>query len=177
MNSSIKLLLIVREPVTRAISDYTQLRANAATALSSGPPKSFEQLALHADGSVNAFYRPIAVSVYHWYIHRWLEVFSRQQLLIVNGDRLIEDPVSELQRIEQFLELEPKISRSNFYFNQTKGFYCLRNETTDKCLRESKGRKHPRVNPAVINKLRQFFSEHNQKFYELIGEDLGWPDS
>jgi [heparan sulfate]-glucosamine 3-sulfotransferase 5 len=33
MNSSIKLLLIVREPVTRAISDYTQLRSHAATAI------------------------------------------------------------------------------------------------------------------------------------------------
>ena len=32
MNASIKLLLIVREPVTRAISDYTQLRSHAATA-------------------------------------------------------------------------------------------------------------------------------------------------
>lgn len=31
MNSSIKLLLIVREPVTRAISDYTQLRSHAAS--------------------------------------------------------------------------------------------------------------------------------------------------
>lgn len=30
MNASIKLLLIVREPVTRAISDYTQLRSHAA---------------------------------------------------------------------------------------------------------------------------------------------------
>jgi len=33
MNASIKLLLIVREPVTRAISDYTQLRSHAATAI------------------------------------------------------------------------------------------------------------------------------------------------
>lgn len=32
MNATIKLLLIVREPVTRAISDYTQLRSHAATA-------------------------------------------------------------------------------------------------------------------------------------------------
>lgn len=40
MNSSIKLLLIVREPVTRAISDYTQLKAHAATAAnpSQNPP-------------------------------------------------------------------------------------------------------------------------------------------
>ena len=32
MNASIKLLLIVREPVTRAISDYNKLRSHAATA-------------------------------------------------------------------------------------------------------------------------------------------------
>lgn len=38
MNSSVKLLLIVREPVTRAISDYTQLKAHAATAASPQNP-------------------------------------------------------------------------------------------------------------------------------------------
>lgn len=73
-------------------------------------------------------------------------------------------------------EIEPRIKASNFYFNETKGFYCLRNETGDKCLRETKGRKHPHIDPNVISKLRKFFAEHNQKFYELIGEDLGWPE-
>lgn len=44
MNATIKLLLIVREPVTRAISDYTQLRSHAATAtLPQQPPISQQQ--------------------------------------------------------------------------------------------------------------------------------------
>ena len=72
--------------------------------------------------------------------------------------------------------MEPRIGRHNFYFNHTKGFFCLRNETADKCLRETKGRRHPRVDPAVISKLRKFFSEHNQRFYDLVGQDLGWPE-
>lgn len=114
--------------------------------------------------------------MYHLHLHRWLEVFTREQLLIVNGDQLIEDPLSQLKRIETFLGIEHRITSNNFYFNETKGFYCLRNETADKCLRETKGRKHPRVNPIIISKLRKFFAEHNQKFYELIGEDLGWPE-
>lgn len=42
-----------------------------------------------------------------------------------------------------------------------------------KCLRETKGRRHPDVDPKVISKLRKFFAEHNQRFYELVGEDLG----
>lgn len=73
--------------------------------------------------------------------------------------------------------IERRISHHNFYFNETKGFYCLRTEMGDsKCLRETKGRRHPDVDPKVISKLRKFFAEHNQKFYELVGEDLGWPE-
>ncbi|XP_015602350.1 heparan sulfate glucosamine 3-O-sulfotransferase 1 [Cephus cinctus] len=186
MNSSVKLLLIVREPVTRTISDYTQLRTHAATASSASaslatprstvPGRSFEELVMRTDGSINESYRPVAISLYHTYMHRWLEVFNRNQILVVNGDQLIEDPVPQLRRIESFLGLEPRIGRHNFYFNHTKGFYCLRNDTTDKCLRESKGRRHPRVSPVVVTKLRRFFNEHNQRFYELVGEDLGWPE-
>ncbi|KAF5283187.1 hypothetical protein FQR65_LT02699 [Abscondita terminalis] len=179
MNASVKLLLIVREPVTRAISDYTQLRTHAATASTAtptAPPRAFEQLALMSNGSINEQYRPLAISIYHNYVHRWLEVFPREQILVVNGDLLIEDPVSQLQKIEKFLGLESRIGTHNFYFNETKGFYCLRNETSDRCLRESKGRRHPRVDPLVVSRLRKYFGEHNQKFYELIGEDLGWPE-
>lgn len=143
MNSSVKLLLIVREPVTRAISDYTQLKSHAATAtipsspsssaaqqssvspitkwviardsihheeqhliesfLSSSLSRSFEELAILPNGTVNEAYRPLVISMYHLHVHRWLEVFSREQLLIVNGDQLIEDPVSQIRRIEDFL--------------------------------------------------------------------------
>ncbi|XP_053625668.1 heparan sulfate glucosamine 3-O-sulfotransferase 1 [Plodia interpunctella] len=188
MNSSVRLLLIVREPVTRAISDYTQLRSRATPSAPAQPQlpvpghpvtdaaKPFEHLAISPDGSINIAYRPIAISLYHAYLHRWLEVFPREQILVVNGDLLIEDPVPQLRRIEKFLGLEHKIGRKNFYFNETKGFYCLRNDTTDKCLRETKGRKHPRVDPAVVTKLRKFFVQHNQRFYDLVGEDLGWPE-
>ncbi|KAJ8972668.1 hypothetical protein NQ317_006388 [Molorchus minor] len=151
-------------------------RSHCLPALPTPPPKSFEQLALFPNGSINEAYRPLAISVYHNYLHRWLEVFPREQMLIVNGDLLIEDPVSQLQKIERFLGLEARIGTHNFYFNETKGFYCLRNETSDRCLRETKGRRHPRVDPEVVSKLRRYFGEHNQKFYELVGEDLGWPE-
>lgn len=40
MNASIKLMMIVRDPVTRAISDYTQLKSHAATAALPSPAAS-----------------------------------------------------------------------------------------------------------------------------------------
>jgi [heparan sulfate]-glucosamine 3-sulfotransferase 5 len=76
MNSSIKLLLIVREPVTRAISDYTQLKSHSTSSsytasttpsiqqltsqtqnLFSLGTKSFEELSILSNGSVNSQYR------------------------------------------------------------------------------------------------------------------------
>lgn len=60
MNASIRLLLILREPVTRAISDYTQLKSHAAstTPLTKfSVQKSFEELAVKTDGEVNSSYR------------------------------------------------------------------------------------------------------------------------
>ncbi|XP_065343084.1 heparan sulfate glucosamine 3-O-sulfotransferase 5 [Cloeon dipterum] len=182
MNASIKLLLIVREPVVRAISDYTQLRSHTPTrvpsnASSPSHDQSFEELAVRADGTINESYRPIALSIYHNFMSIWLETFSRSQILIVSGDTLITRPATELAKIESFLNIEPRLGPRNFYFNKTKGFYCIKNASADKCLKDTKGRKHPDVNPDVISKLRRFFSSHNQKFYELVGEDFGWPES
>lgn len=87
-------------------------------------------------------------------------------------DRLIRDPWPELQKVERFLALEHLIRRDQFYFNATKGFYCLTGTPTDvsndnvtlatadenshhshhyhhKCLAGSKGRRHPQVTHAT----------------------------
>ncbi|KAG8236287.1 hypothetical protein J437_LFUL016067 [Ladona fulva] len=227
MNASIRLLLIVREPVTRAISDFAQLRshslaakanATSRTKLDGGAEEdygkkpiilpmcgnptrslsSFESLAILPDGRVDMSWRPISVSLYHRHIAAWLEAFPRDQILIVDGDQLASNPAPVLASVEKFLKLRPALTPTHFYFNATKGFYCLRSlppgQQVDgmamlpssmnhpsslpegKCLRESKGRRHPRVDPSVVHKLRRFFAEHNRRFYEMVGEDFGWPE-
>lgn len=65
--------------------------------------RTFEELSILPNGTVNENYRPLVLSMYHLHVHRWLEVFPREQLLIVNGDQLIEDPLSQIRRIEDFL--------------------------------------------------------------------------
>ncbi|XP_046401288.1 uncharacterized protein LOC124167338 [Ischnura elegans] len=216
MNASIRLLLIVREPVTRAISDFAQLRSHSLAAKANStmrtkldgvdedygkkvarPLSSFESLAILPDGRVDMSWRPISVSLYHRHISAWLEAFPRDQILIVDGDQLASNPAPVLASVEKFLKLRPALTPTHFYFNATKGFYCLRSlppgKPVDgmammpsslsqsslpegKCLRESKGRRHPHVDPSVVHKLRRFFAEHNRRFYEMVGEDFGWPE-
>lgn len=53
----------------------------------------------------------------------------------------------------------------------------MRNETFQKCLAEAKGRPHPYVDPTVMSQLRKFFVPFNEQFYEMVGQNFGWPTS
>ncbi|KAK2703037.1 hypothetical protein QYM36_018432 [Artemia franciscana] len=57
MNSSAKLLLIVRDPVVRLLSDFAQIEATRSEWKKK--PRSFEDVALLSNGSVNFQYKAI----------------------------------------------------------------------------------------------------------------------
>lgn len=171
MNPSIRLLLIVRDPVDRVLSDYTQVFHNQLQ--KHKIPQPIEDLLLR-DAHLNLNYKAVNRSVYHPHMQRWLRVFPRASFHIVDGDALIRDPFAEMKKVEHFLRLEPQITEENFYFNQTKGFYCLKEQGRERCLHESKGRTHPNVAPEILQKLCKYFQEPNRKFFELVGRTFDW---
>ncbi|KAM9325329.1 heparan sulfate glucosamine 3-O-sulfotransferase 1-like [Gastrophryne carolinensis] len=171
MNSSIKLLLILRDPTERVISDYTQVYYNRLE--NHKPVQPFEGIVIK-NGALNTKYKAIQRSLYDVHIERWLKYFDLNQIHIVDGNALIKRPLMELQQVERFLNLPPRIVSSNFYFNQTKGFYCIRSDGRERCLHESKGRPHPVVNETVLEQLHSYFREHNQRFYKLVNQTFDW---
>lgn len=175
MNSSVKLLVIVREPTVRAVSDYTQVLEGKER--KNKTYHKFEKLAIDSSTcEVNTKYKAVRTSIYTKHLERWLKFFPAEQFHIVDGDRLITDPLPELQLVERFLNLPSRISRYNLYFNATRGFYCLRfNIVFNKCLAGSKGRIHPEVDPSVVTKLQNFFHPFNQKFFQITGRAFNWP--
>lgn len=106
------------------------------------------------------------------------QTFPASQILVVDGDRLVYDPFPEVRRVEDFLGLEHEITQDHFVFNATKGFYCIKSPGSgdDKCLNETKGRRHPKVPPAVIHTLRKFYAPYNHQFYTIVGKDYNWPE-
>ncbi|XP_066535025.1 heparan sulfate (glucosamine) 3-O-sulfotransferase 1-like1 [Hoplias malabaricus] len=171
MNSSIRLLLILRDPAERVISDYTQVFFNRLE--NHKPVQAIENM-LVRNGALNTRYKAIQRSLYDVHMRNWLLHFPLEQIHIVDGDTLIRDPLPELQKVERFLELPPRIMASNFYFNQTKGFYCIRSDGRERCLHESKGRPHPPVNSTVLQQLRAYFRQHNRNFFRLVGRTFNW---
>ena len=175
MDPAIKLLVIVREPVTRLVSDFTQISHNR---LERGlKTRTFDETIIKEDGSINVDYYGVTTGLYSEHLDHWYKFFPRNQIHIVNGDRLIKTPWREVSKIEHFLGLPHLVKENNFYFNSTKGFHCLRPGSGEaRCLAKSKGRPHVSVSASTVKLLRQFYTPHNLKFYSLVGTDFGWPE-
>ncbi|KAM6898554.1 heparan sulfate glucosamine 3-O-sulfotransferase 3A1-like [Lycodopsis pacificus] len=175
MSRDTKLIVVVRDPVTRAISDYTQT-------LSKKPDiPSFESLTFknRTTGLIDTSWSAIQIGIYAKHLDNWLQYFPMEQILFVSGERLISDPAGELGRVQDFLGLKRIITDKHFYFNQTKGFPCLKKaEGSSKphCLGKTKGRTHPNIDPEVVQRLRDFYRPFNMKFYQMTERFFGWDD-
>uniref|UniRef100_A0A914UUH2 Sulfotransferase domain-containing protein n=1 Tax=Plectus sambesii TaxID=2011161 RepID=A0A914UUH2_9BILA len=174
MNESIKLILIVRNPVIRTISDFTQVHYTKQAKNKTQIP--FASVAFSKSGLLLENYKPVRNSLYSKHLLRWLKYFPLDQILIVDGDHFISEPLAELRRVERFLHLEHEIHSSQMYFNRTKGFFCFRHADgkPPKCLGETKGRSHVEIGEAAENNLRRQFAPYNEKFFSLIGHRFDW---
>ena len=177
MNSSVRLVLILRNPVDRVISDFTQIAVKLKTV---NRKQNFTKLVLTSTGDVNTNYCPVYVSTYHIHLARWLELFPLTQIHIVDGDRLISEPLQELRAVEKFLGLSPFFSEDMVYFNVSRGFYCMRRQVQHQdayrpfCLDQTKGRQHPSVEIWLLDKLEQYFIKHNEILFRMIGRRFKW---
>ncbi|XP_076026757.1 heparan sulfate glucosamine 3-O-sulfotransferase 6-like [Genypterus blacodes] len=173
MNCHTKLIVVVRDPVTRAVSDYTQTLTK-----NPGLP-SFQSLALKnsSTGLIDTTWSAVRIGLYAKHLENWLQHFPLSHFLFVSGERLVSDPAGEMERVQDFLGLKRVVSDKHFYFNQTKGFPCLKKpegSSRPRCLGKSKGRPHPQIPSEVLQRLRDFYRPFNHRFYQMSGQDFGW---
>ncbi|XP_062263335.1 heparan sulfate glucosamine 3-O-sulfotransferase 3B1a [Platichthys flesus] len=173
MSKDTKLIVVVRDPVTRAISDYTQTRSKKPD-IPSFETLTFKNMSM---GLIDTTWSAVQIGMYAKHLERWIQFFPMEQLLFVSGERLISDPAGEMARVQDFLGLRMVVTEKHFHFNPAKGFPCLkRPEGNSKphCLGKTKGRTHPNIDPEVVQRLRDFYKPFNRKFYQMTGHDFGW---
>ncbi|XP_022243258.1 heparan sulfate glucosamine 3-O-sulfotransferase 3A1-like, partial [Limulus polyphemus] len=171
MSHRMKLIVAVRDPVTRAISDYTQGISKQRGS------KRFEEMAFLnvTTGLVDTSWRAIRIGLYAKHLKRWRRFFPLTQFHFVSCENLILDPVGEMAKVQDFLGLQKVVDQKYFYFNETKGFPCIRkSRSKSHCLDKTKGRTHPKINTTSLQRLRDFYRPFNLKFYQLVGKDFGW---
>ena len=108
----------------------------------------------------------------------WSEKFNKDQFIFVDGDKLLTDPGTELEKLQTKLKLNIEIDRSYFVKNPSSGLFCFKSNKTA-CLHEGKGRTRKADGQSSIpiiakTKLDAFFRPHNEEFFEMVSQRFDW---
>eukprot|EP00057_Strongylocentrotus_purpuratus_P000745 XP_001182330.2 PREDICTED: heparan sulfate glucosamine 3-O-sulfotransferase 1 isoform X1 [Strongylocentrotus purpuratus] len=183
----IKFIIIMREPIQRAVSNYMHmLVVNATTGMlpvkeySSTPQyeikSTFRESVLFPNGSLKTANRLLDTSRYVRYLKQWYRIYPRHQILVLDGEEFTQDPLPSLQRVEEFLGIDRFFDEDKFFFNETKGFICLR-DPFEMCMTGNKGRPHEEVSDDLMEKLRDHFRPFNRKLVKVLERELSWTNS
>ena len=95
---------------------------------------------------------------------------------MLDGDKFVTDPLSQLTFIERFLGLKKYFKKEDFYFDKVKGFYCynIRATGVSKCMGDAKGREHVPLSPELRTKLLTYLKPHSERFFKLVGRTFDW---
>ena len=165
----VKLILMMRNPVERTISQYrTQVRHGRQNLSLEEVlerehrlfEKEFQQFLenddLHRD--VDTKISLIARSRYSEALERWLEYFDKSHFLFLNSDEYFKNPLNEYNRVLNFLELPsdtPKVTGKRGIVPP--GAY-----------------KNIQLNDKTREELKNYFEPWNNKLFNLIGEKFDW---
>ena len=160
----LKLILVVRDPVDRAYSHYQMEYRWGRETL------PFEEALLREERELDAELAQIAADPlttsprlltcsyvargrYADQIERWLELFPREQLLVVASEELLADPAAVVSRIAAFLGIRAWRDDS----------YPLRGV-----------REYAPIDPATRERLAQAFAADNGRLAAFLGQELDW---
>ena len=167
---SLKFILVLRNPIYRAVSEYIQWNVERmSTHGPSLPP--FPEMILDSNGDLDATVPYINASCYAYHIKNWLRYFSNEQLCFVDGDRFVSNPYTEIHLLEECLGLDQYFTEENFVYSSSKGFYCFLKSQSDSsgplCLGKSKGRKHPKLPNSTVQQLQSFYKPWNNQLLHI----------
>jgi Sulfotransferase domain len=158
-----RLIVLVRNPVDRALSHYHHEVALGRE------PLPFEQALDDEEtrmaGELERMRDPRYFSHAWWnftyqargryaeQLERWLELFPHEQLLVIPSEDLLQRSRETYAHVLDFLGAPPhELAAYPRIFE----------------------REYPPMDPATRDRLRDHFAEPNRRLYELLGRDLGW---
>lgn len=179
ISGEIKLLVVVRDPTERALSDYTdtKMRLKRHEGVEMEPIETY--VLNKVRNAVENTSSIVKTGIYSLYMEKWAQYFTKEQLHFVSGEALVYRTFEEITLVEKFLNLTPYFTRKHFYFNKRKRFPCfIPNPDKSKkhfCLPANKGRKHTTISNITKELLRAFYRPHNEYFYQICGKNFKWP--
>ena len=161
----IKLIVLLREPVKRTISHYEEvlkMGIKQNRSLEEVINSELEELEATSNPTKKIFEKlrrnwkeHIAMSLYVYPLERWMNLFPREQFLILTNEDLAQYPKETMKQAFDFLGL-PECNSID-YQPRNVGSY-------------------PQIDENLLSRLSNFFRPHNQRLEEFMGRKFGWDD-
>lgn len=152
-NSSIRLILCLRNPVERAYSHWAMETGRAWDAVSFAEAIASEQercrSALPEQHRVFSY---ISRGFYSEQLRRLWNFFPQEQTLILRQEQLLEDPSSTLAAVHQFLGVDPLPAAQP--------------------LRANNGSYSSPMDPSIRGQLQELFNPEISQLEQMLGWDL-----
>jgi Sulfotransferase domain len=164
---SIKAIALLRDPVSRAYSNYRDRRATGNEDLATfeevidaeaGRLASVDEDRLRNDPSYYSFehdhHTYLARGRYLEHLQPWLDRFPSDQLLILLAEDMFTDAEGVFSKVQKFLALPEDASVPLAKFNE----------------------RPPRdpMKPDIQRRLVEYYRPYNAALYDALGRDFGW---
>lgn len=160
----VKLIVLLRNPVDRAFSNYQHEVRNGFETLPFEEALLAEEQRVAPDREAMArdpLFKPynhphfsyVNRGLYAQQLDVWFRHFPREQFFIATNEELDRDYNGVFGRVCQFLKI-PVVQA--------------------KAVRSHVGGYNEQMSAETREQLTQFFRPHNERLYGLIGRDLGW---
>ena len=160
-----KLIAILRNPIDRAYSNYhLGVRGgNEKRSFEDAIREDVETLEHAKSSSIaeNEYYQSIveksylARGFYAEQLKIWMNLFPKEQLIVISTEDLAADPHKTLGQVFSFLGLPE---------------YKVKNP------QKQKAAKYPQMSPETRKFLADYFRPYNQQLYDLLGRKFEWDE-
>ncbi len=154
---SVKLIVLLRDPIQRAFSHFHQQRR-----LGNETSSSFEEAieretaVLEREDPSSLAYRKASYltrGIYVDQLGRWFARFPREQMLILKSEDFFADPAATERAVCEFLGVPPRIHAK---------------------YGRGARKRYPDIDASTRAFLATYYREHNQRLHALLGRDFDW---
>ena len=162
-----KFIILLRNPITRAFSQHNMNLKNDYEY------RNFEDALNHETERIEGRLQKMEKDsgYYSWNydlygykehgiyvdkIKHWMEVFPKEQFLIIQSEEFLEDKSKTFEQVLEFLGL-PKWEPDEFVLYKKRKYKEL-------------------MDPDLRRKLVDYFKPHNQRLYEFLGRKFDWDE-
>ena len=119
-------------------------------------------------------YSIVTMGFYYEYVKEYINRYQRNDILILSGAQLKQDPYLVIHKLESFLGVRHYLDRSKFVKNKDNGMYCVRKVYGSiQCIRPNIS-QFPSPDETTMEKLKHLYRPHNRKLYQLLNQDFKW---